>query len=241
MIKLTFTAKVDNPNLPEKITDPIENALRNSVQTSLSLIKDRWQREAQNKLKTNRMDYLLGLNFNSTVYPLDSDGFSGSIQLVGETANKIETGRNAFDMKIGFSKSNKITKTKSGGWYLTIPFRHTTPNSNGTFGTPMPRDVYAVAKKLAANSKLSVKGGNKTSKTGYVHKSYIYDGMQRIVKSYSNSNYGQYYTFRRVSNNSDPQSWWHPGQKGVKIAESIMPFAKQTFMEVLITNFSAIF
>ena len=241
MSKLTFNVKVDNPNLTGRINDPIENALRNSVQTSLSLIKDRWQREAQNKLTTNRMDYLLGLNFNSTVYPLDSDGFSGSVQLVGEAANKIETGFTAFDMKIGFSKSSKVTKTKSGGWYLTIPFRHTIPNSNGTFGAPMPKEVYTVAKRLAANSRLSVKGGNKTSFTGYTHKSNIYDGMQRIVKSYSNSNYGQYYTFRRASNNSDPQSWWHPGYKGVRIAESIMPFAKQTFMDVLTVNFSAIF
>lgn len=241
MSKFSFNVKVDNPNLTGRLADPIENALRNSVQTSLSIIKDKWQREAQNKLKSTRMDYLMGLKFNSTVYPLDSDGFSGSVQLNGTLANKIESGFDAFDIKIGFGKSRKITKTKTGGWYLTIPFRHTVPTSNGTFGAPMPQSVYKIAKKLSPNGKLSISGGNKTSWTGYKHKSNIYDGLQRIVKSYQNSTQSQYYTFRRVSNNSDAGSWWHPGYKGARIAESIMPFAKQTFIDTLTANFSALF
>lgn len=241
MAIFNFGAQVNNPDLIGKIADPLENALRNSVQTSLSIIRDRWQREAQNKLKTTRTDYLLGLDFNSIVYPLDSDGFIGSVELNGKLPNMVETGFSPFDMKVGFGKSSKVKKTKSGGWYLTIPFRHSTPNSNGSFGSPMPKSVYNVAKKLFPNGRMSTKGNLGRSWTGYQHKSNIYDGLQRIVKSYKKATQSQYYTFRRVSNNSDPTSWHHPGFSGVNIARSIMPFAQQTFIDTLTHNLSAIF
>ena len=241
MATFNFSAGVNSPNLSGNIADPIENALRNSVQTSLAIIRDRWQREAQNKLKTARVDYLMGLSFNSIVYPMDSNGFVGAVQLDGKFPNMVERGFKPFDMKIGFGKSSRITQTKDGGWYLTIPFRHTTPKSNGGFGAPMPKAVYNIAKKLSPGSKMSVQGGNRTSWTGYTHKNNIYDGLQRIVKSYQRTSQSQYYTFRRVSNKSDAMSWWHPGYTGVKIAESLMPFAQQTFIDTLTQNFSAIF
>ena len=241
MSTFNFSVSVNNPDLKGVIVDPLENALRNSVQTSLSIIRDRWQREAQNRLKATRTDYLLGLDFNSIVYPLDSDGFIGSVELNGKLPNMIESGFSSFDMKIGFGKSSRVKKTKDGGWYLTIPFRHSIPNSNGSFGAPMPKDIYKVAKKLAPGSKMSVKGNLGKSWTGYQHKSNIYDGLQRIVKSYNKATQSQYYTFRRVSNNSDPMSWHHPGYVGAKIAESIMPFARQTFVDALVHNLSAIF
>ena len=241
MARFNFSVKLDNNNLTGAIADPLENALRQSVQTSLSIIRDRWQREAQNRLKSTRADYLMGLSFNSIIYPLDSDGFVGSVQLDGKLPNMIEEGFKPFDMKIGFGKSNKVSRTKGGGWYLTVPFRHSTPNSNGSFGAPMPKSVYNVAKKLAPNARMSVKGGNRTSWTGYQHKNNIYDGLTRIVKSYKNTNQSQYYTFRRVSNNSDPMSWQHPGWSGLKVAEKLMPFARQTFIDTLTHNLSAIF
>lgn len=241
MASFNFGARVNNPDLIGRIADPLENALRNSVQTSLSIIRDRWQREAQNKLKGARTDYLMGLSFDSIVYPLDSDGFIGKVELNGTLPNVLEYGFSPFDMKVGFGKSSKVQKTKSGGWYLTIPFRHSTPNSNGSFGAPLPRDVYKIAKKLAPGGRMSVKGNLGKSWNGYQHKSNKYDGLQRIVKSYGKTTQSQYYTFRRVSNNSNPSSWHHPGFTGINIAKSIMPFAQQTFVDTLTHNLSSIF
>lgn len=241
MATFNFSATVNNGNITGRIADPLENALRNSVQTSLSIIRDRWQREAQNKLKTTRVNYLLGLDIDAIVYPLDPNGFIGKVELKGKLPNMVEKGFSAFDMKIGFGKSSRVHRTKGGGWYLTIPFRHTTPNSNGGFGAPLPKDVYNVAKKLAPGGRLSVKGNLGRSWTGYQHKSNIYDGLQRIVKSYKKATQSQYFTFRRVSNNSDPLSWYHPGFTGVQIANSLMPFARQTFVDTLTNNLSAIF
>lgn len=104
----------------------------------------------------------------------------------------------------------------------------------------MPRGIYKVAKKLPSRGKLSFPGSGDKSWTGYQRKNTKYDGLTRIVKSYQNTNQSQYYTFRRVSNNSDPMSWWHPGYGGVKVADKLLPFARSTFMDMLTTNLNGI-
>ena len=148
-------------------------------------------------------------------------------------------------MKTGFSNSPRKHTSKNGGWYLTIPYRHSTPNSF-MYGQPMSKERYAQAKQLGNKQSLSVKGDVKTSWTGYVHKSNIDDGLTRIVKSYKNVNTGkttnqsQYYTFRRVSNNSDPLSWRHPGHVGVKIADSLESYASQIFKAEVEKNLSKV-
>jgi hypothetical protein len=47
--------------------------------------------------------------------------------------------------------------------------------------------------------------------TGYKHKSSIYGGMVRQEKTYRAAAQNKYSTFRRVSDNSDPGSWFHGG------------------------------
>ena len=215
-------------SLNDLVAPKVVGAIQSAITTSLAVIKDKWQSEAQAKLNSTRPLYLMGLDFNSIVYPYGGDSYSGAVELHGKFPNMLETGFSAFDMKTGFSKSSKVTKTKSGGWYLTIPIRHSTPNSF-MYGSPMTTDIYKQAKKLKNGESLSVNGGQKTSWKGYTHKSNINDGLTRIVKSYGKTKQSQYFTFRRVSNNSDPSSWYHPGYVGVKLAEQLMPYASSTF------------
>lgn len=142
-------------------------------------------------------------------------------------------------MKIGFSKSDRKIQKQNGGWYLTIPLRHSTPGSF-MYGSPMPKDVHSQAKKLPAGGSLSFPGAGDVSWNGYQRKNKTYDGLTRIVKSYQKATQSQYMTFRRVSDKSDAASWWHPGFKGTKIAEELMPFAEKTFMDILTTNLNGI-
>lgn len=237
---MNITVDVSSLKVNDQLSPQITAIIRTSIQGSLAIIRDRWQRDVQTKLKSIRMLYLQGLGFDSVVYPLDSDGFAGAVQLRGKFPNMLEKGFSSFDLKLGFGKSSKAHKSKKGGWYLTIPFRHVTPNSNGMYGSPMPKDVYSAAKKLNDGGRLSFPGAGDKSWTGYQHKNIKYDGLTRIIKSYQNTNQSQYYTFRRVSNNSDSMSWWHPGYKGVKIAESLMPFAQSTFVEMLTNNLNSL-
>lgn len=236
---LNITISLDSLGINDQISPPIVNAVQSSIQTSLSIIRDRWQRTVQDKLNSTRPLYLMGLGFDSIEYPFGKDSFAGAVILRGQFPNMLEMGFGAFDEKIGFSKSKKITKKDSGGWYLTIPIRHSTPGSF-MYGNPMPKDVYGVAKKLDNRGSLSYPGLGDVSWKGYQRKHKTYDGLTRIVKSYQKATQSQYITFRRVSDKSDPNSWWHPGFSGVKIAEGLMPFAEKTFMDILNTNLNGI-
>ena len=240
MAGFNITVDVSSLKVNDQLSPKVTTAIRGAIQGSLAIVRDRWQQEVQQKLKSSRMMYLQGLGFDSITYPIDSDGFAGAVQLRGKFPNMLERGFSAFDIKLGFGKSPKVSKSKSGGWYLTIPFRHSTPGSNGMFGSSMPKDVYKAAQKLPDGGRLSFPGVGDKSWTGYQHKNKKHDGLTRIVRSYQSANQSQYYTFRRVSNNSDPMSWWHPGYKGVKIADNLMPFARSTFVSMLTTNLNGI-
>lgn len=231
-------------NLDAMVGSTIASAIQTSIMNSLAVVKDEWQRRVQQKLNSTRPLYLMGLNFDSVVYPYGNDAFAGAVVLKGKFPNMLESGFPSFDEKIGFSKSNRKHISKNGGWYLTIPMRHSTPGSF-MYGNPMPKNIYGQVKKLGNREHITVSGGQKTSWTGYVHKNNIYDGLTRIIKSYHNVNTGkvtnqsQYLTFRRVSNNSDPLSWMHPGYPGVKMANELQQFALQTLERELKRNLSA--
>lgn len=91
------------------------------------------------------------------------------------------------------------------------------------------KNVHKAAKKLEATTshqEAGTKWGEKLSRaatarmgapkgenkaTGYKHKDSVYSGMVRKEKTYGKATQNQYMTFRRVSDNSDPGSWIHPG------------------------------
>lgn len=232
-------------SLDSQIGSAVAGALTTSIQNSLALIKDEWQRRAQSSLKSTLPLYLMGLDFNSVVYPYGNDPLSGAVILRGTLPNMLENGFGPFDEKVGFSKSSRKHISKNGGWYLTIPMRHSTPGSF-MYGKPMTTKIYNQAKKLGNGDSLSVSGDQQMSWTGYMHKANINDGLTRIVKSYQNVNTGkttkqsQYLTFRRVSNNSDPLSWWHPGYSGVKIASQLQSYAESTFKTMVEKNLNEV-
>lgn len=236
-----FNVKIDlaSLGLNDQLSPQITDAIQSSIQGSLAIIRDKWQTEIQNKLNSTRPLYLQGLSFDSIMYPFEGNVFSGAVQLQGKFPNMLETGFSAFDMKIGFSKSDRKIQKKDGGWYLTIPFRHSTPGSF-MYGNAMPKDVYKQVKKLSPGGTLSFPGAGDVSWKGYQRKNKTYDGLQRIVKSYQKATQSQYMTFRRVSDKSDANSWWHPGFAGVKVAEGLLPFAEKTFVDMLTTNLNGI-
>jgi hypothetical protein len=214
-----------------------QNAIQAAVSSTLMATKSKWESEVQKKLTTTRADYLLGLNAdNSVEFP---DPLTGILTLRGKWPNMLEQGFPAFDMKeSGFKKSVKRKAKKGGGWYLTIPFRHRTPDTVGSAvgGAAMPQDIYAQARILAANQRLT--GTEQqypptTSWTGYQHQNGIFEGMKRNQKVYEKAIQSTYVTFRRVSDTSDPLSWWHPGFQGVKALDVVVPFVKDTFSRVL--------
>lgn len=141
----------------------------------------------------------------------------------------LEEGKAPFDEKPGFANSPKKKTSLSGGWYLTIPFRYATPDAvaeSTIFQNALPKEIYDIAKsnggqpvkKSQLPAQYAQLGRRKEIQTAngvipeYTHKSPQYQGLVRIdVSSTDKENRGGYFTFRRVSNNSDPLSWIHPG------------------------------
>lgn len=219
------------------LNNQIQQAAKQAIHATLIATKSKWEQEAQRNLTTTRADYLLGLNAdNSIEFP---DELTGVLTLRGKLPNMLESGFSPFDMKTGFRSSPRVKRKQSGGWYQTIPFRHRTPNTTGSVagGSAMPGDIYSRARALRANTQ-RLTGTERqypprTSWTGYRHVSGIYEGMRRNEKVYKQAVQSTYTTFRRVSDKSDPMSWWHPGFKGLNAINVVEPFARDTFRTLL--------
>lgn len=144
-------------------------------------------------------------------------------------AMALEEGKPPFDEKIGFSQSPKRKTSLGGGWYLTIPFRYASPQAvaeSTIFQGALPKEIYQISKANAGSpvrrsqlpGQYAQVGSRAPIQTAngvipeYVHKSPKYEGLIRLdISSTDKENRGGYFTFRRVSNNSDPNSWIHPG------------------------------
>lgn len=211
----------------------IELATARCINSTLIAVKNKWESIAQQKLHTTRGDYILGLNSdNSLEFPSSNVGI---LTLRGKWANMLEQGFSSFNMKDGFKNSEHVKLGKNGGWYLTIPLRHRTPGTLGSavMGSAMPRNIYNLAKKgRKINDDIENNPSGVTSWKGYVRKNGIYTGMQKNTKTYDKSKQNTYFTFRRVSEHSDPNSWWHPGFEGVHAEKELKGYAEQTFKDM---------
>ena len=158
---------------------------------------------ANRHLKTSKKEYIDGLSITSN-----------TIELEGWLPNSIEDGMSGFDMKEGFARSSKRKITKSGGWYLTIPFRVYAPSSSSSYRNQMSWSIYRAVragKKYNAGSVGSRPAFKSNGRVweAYQHKSPILAGIQRTSNAAGTRS--GYATFRRVSSNSSPASWIHTG------------------------------
>lgn len=183
------------------------------------------------------------------------DDMTGEVFTTHPRAELIEEGIQPFDQKAGLLGSPKAKTGADGKKYITVPYRHGTP---GTTGLPaMPSNAYQQAKKLGFSRRnnfiKSLFTGRKytwdgrlheTSQgqrshfgshpgAGYTWKTGQYSGMVRTGKA----NHTQYMTFRRVSENSDPKSWQHPGVKPRPIREAVIENTRKDVLELIRRGF----
>jgi hypothetical protein len=154
---------------------------------------------------------------------------------------------------------------KSGGRYLTIPFRVGTPDIVGdsdVFSRKMSVDVYEVVKAKEVN--IPSRGGGSRSAgltmkelppqyqkrqtraaikdsegkvlfEEYTHKAPLDQGLMKFTDAVTGqSTYG---TFRRVSENSDPNAFIHPGiEKYNLIQKALDGFNQSVVVSHSLTN-----
>lgn len=162
-------------------------------------------------------------------------------------AESIESGYPAYDMKPGFLASSKAHTGSGGHRYLDIPFRHGTPVRDAKREGPSPRAhfaqtmtpaVYDMARKLRANSGdrlldpeglRQVKPQVGAMQNPYLHKTSKHAGMQKL----GGKGNTRYLSFRRVSDTSDPASWWHPGVPPLNVIAGVIAHVQQLMPQIV--------
>lgn len=168
----------------------------------------------------------------------------------------IEEGASAFDIKQGLLASSKVKIGRKGGKYITVPFRWGTPNVVGdadVFSNIMPQEVYAAVRKMSQT--IPVSGGgvrtpglnasqlpsllqkpqsrNTISDSAgkvlfkeYEHKTSLFQGIIQQKDSATGQN--RYFSFRRVSENSDENAFIHPGIEQYNLIQKSLSEFDQT-------------
>lgn len=151
----------------------------------------------------------------------------------------LEEGAAPFDMKGYLLNGPNAKTTKSGKKFNTVPMRWGTPGSlaeSGLFSGKMPDAVYEEVRQKPATIPMTGGGMRSQSLTKsqipealqtvqkrkailggagevlfqeYEHKYSVYEGM--VKKQDSTTGQSSYFSFRRVSENSDPSAFIHPG------------------------------
>lgn len=201
-----------------------------------------WEAMAARELGASRDQYVRNLQ-------VVDDGYAkGSVVLTGWLPNAIEDGYPAFDMKAGLLAGDNAKMNDKGEWYNTVPYRWAVPSSIGeseVFTGKMPEEIHEIVKAkpaikpIVGGGRASIPLSNKELPIGYnqpqikavptitpkpagwkavyQHKAPVFQGLRKVVDPVTKQN--RYQTFRRVSENSEPESWIHPGFQPRKIAE----------------------
>lgn len=199
----------------------------------------RWQNLISNNLHKTRNEYKRGV-FIERESPLSVT--FGLTNRESSIPLMIEEGQPPFDEKEGFRNSPKRKEAEGGGWYIDIPFRHATSEAvadSGLFSTTMPQQIYNAVRQSGRLEKgnlpenFSEKGQRKeinrlgVNKPSYMHKAPIYQGLTKVnIASTANETRGGYFTWRRVSDASGPNSWWNGGIIPYKLMDKALEQAK---------------
>lgn len=218
---------------------------------------DRLSQEADSVLRTSSGTYKRGLQHPDAIKVTPT---TAVVQIVGKAAAGLEEGYDSFDIKAHMLKGN----TKGSGTpYVDVPFRHGAAETTAHF-QGMPKDVKtamdsAVKKRQAelrsagasqrdiatATARLAqitpgrtfsrkLRFGTSSIDTTVQHKRGIYDDMIRTAKWKKSRAESTYHTIRRISAESAPTSWWHPGYKGAKLFKKIRAEVERTARHILI-------
>lgn len=214
-------------------------AFDQAIESLAVATRDKWISLAQEKLRSTRADYIKGLQESNSFQK--NGALDYQINLVGFMPNAVEGGMSPYDMKPGLLGGKAAAK--NGGRYVTIPFQHR-KSSNSTQNAKIPnykQDLAKVLKNsglggikkapsgLALQGKVGIAKGTQryVKKLKPQHKNTIFEGLTQYQKTYEKKTENTFMTFRRVSKNSDPSSWLHPGIKAAKIMPEVEDWVKE--------------
>jgi hypothetical protein len=149
------------------------------------------------------------------------------LSLDGDLANMQEKGRGPFDMKPGL-----LADHPDG---LNVPIASSAPGKGGP--NPLSKNMYARIKRgiKRPGDRFAQRGGRRTRSydKSYLHKAPKYQGLTKSTKFWAKKTGAEYVTFRKVSKNSDPNSWWHPGFEALDLMKQVQVFIKEQAPEIM--------
>lgn len=140
----------------------------------------------------------------------------------------IEFGVDAFDIKAKML-AKAVKTSKSGVAYVDVPFTHAASSVPKSIKAKLKNNsrLHMVTPGKAFTRTLHFKGG--TQKQKVAHARGITDDIMKQG--------GKYTTIRRISANSPPSSWWHPGFKGRMLLKKLDPRIQRLTLNILKTAF----
>lgn len=214
----------------------VEGVCDNIAKTMAARYAQTLEQAAQRALHQTRQRYIRNIKV------VDSGRMEGTVMLdysKDPMVQMLEEGASPFDMKTKMLQGRKVKIGKSGGRYLTIPFRWGTPGAVGeadVFTGTLPQAVYDAVRAMTQSIPVSG-GGSRTAglnvtslptplqqvgsrkaiadSTGkvmfkeYEHKTSLFQGIVQQKDGATGQN--RYFSFRRVSEKSDPDAFIHPG------------------------------
>ena len=193
-----------------------ENAVKIAIENVTTGAFYEWMDAAKQGLNTTRQSYLSQMT-------MDVSGKMGEITLTGWLPMAIEFGQPLRDLKktileggkppkIG--KEVKVTKLKGGGVfaggvrYKRVPFRFAMSQETQHM-PPLPPQVATMLRKSRTGGPLDLLNVHKTINrhTGYESKVGKFHNIRRTPGAGAHP-WGRPTTFRTISDNSDPLSWF---------------------------------
>ncbi len=233
-----------------------------AMQEALLLVRNTWERAVLGEKlpgMSQKVQRSLGEAYAQNLHRSgairSTDPFDGEVSTDFKYAEAIERGTGAYDMKPGLLNG---PHAKIPGRLAIVPMRHGKPGAEQF--KAMPKPVYNMARRLSYYQK--GRGGGRLgdlsdkyppqTKTffaphhetesavhgrmmSYTHKTSIYSGMVRA----GGPKYTQYLTFRAVSINSDPASWWHPAIAPNPVRDAVVQTVRRDVEQILRSGWEA--
>lgn len=216
MLEIEFTLKKNIPKYLQSEYD-LENFRQGVTDNIKAEALAEWEHLAAATLGDSAEEYIKGISI------AEEDEGNVVLQLDGTLAEMQEKGTPPFDMKPGLL---------AGEEYRVIPITHTKP---GAGGNQMSKQAYSKVKNLhygqRSQQEFGRAGKNKT--TGYKHTTHKLTDVIKPTKMAAKKYGSDLVTFRAVSVNSDPRSWWHPGFQPLNLMEQVKQHIEDMFPQIL--------
>jgi hypothetical protein len=196
-----------------EIANKIDEAMPGVIEYLIDSTYEMWRAEASGVSTGWGEIYASAIKRGKDEVYLDEDMKTAKNKPALMFADMVEKGMKSFSIRDALLASDKAKVGPSGVKYITVPFPVRTPRSNKNVkmgsqfgGREMTQEIHKI-----------VKGGGKI-KAGTATGGQDISGLTKYVTRQRHEQYG---IFRRVSENTPPDKWVHPGVPAEPVLDKV--------------------